>query len=141
MDDQKDTGLPFDREVKRRNLIRLRKARGWSRQELADLYECTYSNIAFLEQGRRGIGRETEAKLVEIFQVDRKEFLRLPPEYGEDLNRLWLQFCELNEGEETDLFKKVLNVFSLVRQGKIPKELISPLKAQIQAIENLAKDN
>lgn len=62
-----------------RNLIRLRRAKGFTQEDLANEADIDRAYISRLEAGRRYAGLEIIGKLAEALEVDPAEFLKVPP--------------------------------------------------------------
>ncbi len=60
-------------ELMGRNLRRMRKERGWSQKELADLIGTDMRYISVMERGR-GIGKDLLDRLCAVFGVDDEAF-------------------------------------------------------------------
>jgi transcriptional regulator with XRE-family HTH domain len=103
-----------------RNLIRLREERGWSQEDLAGKYGCTFQYISQMETGHRGFGKQTLPKLAKALGVTQKELLEMPKDLSsKELGEQWEKFRELAGSDNADLFERVLNLFSEAEPGAI----------------------
>ena len=61
------------------NVVRLRRARGWSQEALADEAGVNRSYLARIETAQPYVGLEVIGKLAEALEVEPAELLKLPP--------------------------------------------------------------
>ena len=128
-------------KIKRRsNLKRLMKERGLNAVKVAELYGCTPEHIYKYLSGHRNIGEVGIEKLSGVLKVDKKEFIKMPPEIGSpELDELWEQFYEIQKGEHGDLFLELLHMFNLVRTGQAPPELLKSIAIHFESLKTLFK--
>lgn len=99
-------------QIVSKNVIRLREERGWSQEDLAKKYGCTFQYVSQMETGRRGFGKNTFNKLMRAFGVTEKELLEMPKGLDtKNLGEAWESFCKLKTGPDNKLFDRVMNVF------------------------------
>jgi transcriptional regulator with XRE-family HTH domain len=117
------------REIVAYNLRRLRKLRKWTLEQVAEKYGCEPSYISQLERNAVSLGPEPANKLARIYEVDKKEFIRVPPEIGDaEMDRIWQSFYAIQQGEKAKIFSKVVDLFEKVNSGKLSSKAIEGLK-------------
>ena len=91
----------------------LRKARGITQEELAELLGIGTPNISYIENGKFAPSMENFEKLVNIFNVEPYEFYKFPPKESilEIKNRL---FKALEEDEE--LLLQVYKFYQVIKK-------------------------
>ena len=103
-----------------RNVVRLREERGWSQEQLAERYGCSYQYISQMETGHRGFGKKTFKKLIRAFGVTEKELLKMPEGLAsKEVEDLWRRFQELHEGQTAGLLNRVIMLLSSEDPGVI----------------------
>lgn len=62
-----------------RNLVRLRRAAGWTQEELANEASVDRAYISRLEAGKKNASLDMIARLAVALDVEPAEFLKVPP--------------------------------------------------------------
>lgn len=86
------------------DISRLRKEKGMSQRELANLLQITQSFLSAIENGKSPLPVEKEEKLCEIFKLYNLEEYVIPKRDTETKR-------EIDELTDTDLFNQLLNRF------------------------------
>lgn len=68
-------------------IFRLRKERGWTQKELADLVEMHPNHVSRMETNKMQPRRSTLEKLAEVFQLNVEDLLTLAGINGRDLSQ------------------------------------------------------
>jgi transcriptional regulator with XRE-family HTH domain len=115
------------------NLRRLREKSGMTQDEVAHLYGCAPSYLSQLENAKVSLGKGPAGKLARIYNVTIKEFMRVPPEIGDEtLNEIWQSVYEIQQGEQAEVFGKLVKLFQKVNAGELNHKAIEGLLKYIE---------
>ena len=90
--------------MSRFDISRLRKEKGMSQSELANLLQITQSFLSAIENGKSPLPIEKEEKLCEIFKLESLEDYQVPKRETESKK-------QIDEMTDSDLFNQLLNRF------------------------------
>lgn len=104
-----------------RNLLRLRKAKGLTQQELADLVGVGKAYISSLETGRIGLSKAKSKELAQVLDVDIQEFYQTEkPQESEPLrfikSEIDKRFADLSESDQLNLVAKIATALANSRK-------------------------